>query len=197
MRRSLKGRLHYIRGGGGRFVQKIDRKREQIPQKDRFVPKKQRYSEQTLLFYLKETEKFEFVSQLSDNLARVADCNNVCRDILGYDGTGSDCGIISDGHSRKDGHAAANPYIVTDGHGLGPFPTTVTFNRIRAVASRVNAHIGADKAVVPDGHRSLVQHREIEIGEETLADTDLFAIIAVERLIDTDMIVSDMAQQIS
>lgn len=141
--------------------------------------------------------EFEFVSQLSDNLARVTDCNNVCRDILGYDGTGSDCGIISDGHSRKDGHAAANPYIVTDGHGLGPFPTTVTFNRIRAVASRVNADIGADKAVVPDGHRSLVQHREIEIGEETLADTDLFAIIAVERLIDTDMIVSDMAQQIS
>ena len=142
-------------------------------------------------------EELEFVSQLSDNLARVADCNNVCRDILGYDGTGSDCGIISDGHSRKDGHAAANPYIVTDGHGLGPFPTTVTFNRIRAVASRVNADIGADKAVVPDGHRSLVQHREIEIGEEMLADTDLFAIIAVERLIDTDMIVSDMAQEIS
>ena len=52
-----------IFGAGGRFVPKIDRKREQIPQKDRFVPKKQRYSEQTLLFYLKETEKFEFMRQ--------------------------------------------------------------------------------------------------------------------------------------
>ena len=43
-------------------IQKIDRKREQIPQKDRFVPKKQRFSEQTLFFYLEETDKCEFSS---------------------------------------------------------------------------------------------------------------------------------------
>ena len=95
-------------------------------------------------------------SQFSDNLARVADGHNIRRDILGYDGTCSDSGIVSDSHSRKDGHAAANPDIVANRHGLGPFPPAVTLNRIRAVASRVDADIGADKTVVPDGDRRFI-----------------------------------------
>ena len=70
----LRGACIISGAGGGRFVPKIDRKREQIPQKDRFVPKKQRYSEQTLLFYLKVTEKFEFIRQFY----RASETRDIC-----------------------------------------------------------------------------------------------------------------------
>ena len=90
---------------------------------------------------------------------------------------------------------AANPYIVADGHGLGPFPPAVALLRIRTVASGVDTDVGADKTVVPNGNRSLVQHREIEVGKEAFAHPDLFAVIAVERLVNADMVVANVPQQ--
>ena len=63
------------------------------------------------------------------------------------------------------------------------------------MASGVDTDVGADKTVVPNGNRSLVQHREIEVGKEAFAHPDLFAVIAVERLVNADMVVANVPQQ--
>ena len=63
------------------------------------------------------------------------------------------------------------------------------------MASRIDAHTRADETIVPNPNRSLVQHSEIEVGEESLADADLLSVIAVERLIDNDPVIAYMAQQ--
>ena len=46
-----------------------------------------------------------------------------------------------------------------------------------------------------DGDLSLVKHGEMEIGKETLAHADLLAVVAIERLIDDDLVVSDVVKQ--
>ena len=50
----------------------------------------------------------------------------------------------------------------------------------------VDADIRADEAVVADCDFSFVEDCEVEVGEEAFANGYLFAVIAVERLIDDD-----------
>ena len=54
---------------------------------------------------------------------------------------------------------------------------------------------GTDGHVVADGDLCLVKHSEMEIGKETLAHADLLAVVAIERLIDDDLVVSNVAKQ--
>lgn len=51
------------------------------------------------------------------------------------------------------------------------------------------------EAVVPDGNFRFAQHSEVEIGKETLSDTDLFSVVAVEWLVDDDLVISDVPEQ--
>lgn len=103
--------------------------------------------------------------------------------------------VIADGYSGKNDGAAADPYVIADFYRLRPFLATIPHNGVDAVASRINADIRADETVVPDTHRSLVQYSEIEVGEESFANADLLAVIAVKRLIDDDPVIGNMAQQ--
>ena len=132
---------------------------------------------------------------LFNYLARIADRHYVRWDILGYDGSGTDGYVITDGDSRKNSDAAADPYVIADGDRLRPLVAGVPFDWVSAMAGCINAYVRTDEAVVTDGDLCLVKNSEVEVGKETLADADLLAVIAVERLIDDDLVISDVSKQ--
>ena len=127
--------------------------------------------------------------QFFDDMARIADRHYVRRDILGYDRPSTDGYVVADGDSRKDGDAAADPYVVADGNRFSPFVAGVPFYWISAVAGCIDAYVRTDETVISDSDLCLVKHGEMEIGKETLAHADLLAVIAVERLIDDYLII--------
>lgn len=127
--------------------------------------------------------------------AGIAGGDNVRRNVMGDHGTGADGDIVAYRDSGQDGNTAANPDIVPDRNRFGPFSPAVPLDGIGAVTRRINAHIGADEAVVADGDRCLVQHREVEIGEETFSHAYLLPIIAEKGLVDNNFLVTDGAQQ--
>ena len=128
-------------------------------------------------------------------MARIADRHYVRRDILGYDRSGTDGNVVADGDSRKNGDTATDPYVVADGDRLRPLFAGVPFDRVSAVTGCIDAYVRPDEAVVTDGDLCLVKNSEVEIGKETLADADLLAVIAIERLIDDDLLISNVSKQ--
>ena len=63
------------------------------------------------------------------------------------------------------------------------------------MAGCINAYIRSDKAVVSYGYLSFVQHCEMEIGKEAFTHAYLLSVVAVERLIDDYIVISDVAKQ--
>ena len=132
---------------------------------------------------------------LFNYLARVANSHHVGRDVFGHDRACTDGHVVADGDSRKDCDATAYPYIVADADRFSPFFAGIPFDRVSAVACCIDAYIRSNEAVVSDGDLGLVKDREMEIGKETLAYADLFAVIAVERLVDYDLVISNVSKQ--
>ena len=81
-----------------------------------------------------------------------------------------------------------------DGDRLGPLLAGVALNGVGAVTGRVDAHVGADEAVVANGHEGLVEDGEMEIGKKALAHLDVLAVVAIERLVDEGSAVGHLAQ---
>ena len=132
---------------------------------------------------------------LFNYLARVANSHHVGRDIFGYDRSGTDGHVVSYGDSRKYRDASTYPHIVAYGDRFRPLVAGIPFDWIGAVTGCIDAYIRSDEAVISDGDLGLVKDREMEIGKETFAHADLLAVIAVERLIDDNLIVSDVSKQ--
>ena len=128
-------------------------------------------------------------------MARIADRHYVRWDILGYDRPGTDGYVVADGDSRKNSDAAADPYVIADGDRLRPLVAGVPFDWVSAMAGCIDAYVRADEAVISDGDLCLVENSEVEIGKETLAYADLLAVIAIERLIDDDLVISNVSKQ--
>ena len=116
--------------------------------------------------------------------AGIAHGNAAVRDILHHDAPGSYGHIASDGHPGKDGHGTAYPDIVPYVHWPRPFPAGVPLDGVSAVTGRIDADVRAYETVVADSHRGFIQHREVEVCEETSAHADIASVIAVERLVD-------------
>lgn len=125
-----------------------------------------------------------------DDAAWVADSDRVGGDIAGYNGACSDGAVVADGYSREDSYRAANPAVVADRDGFCPFLTAVALCGVGAVASGIDRHIRSDKSIITNGNIRFVKHRKMEIGKETLSDTDMGAIIAIERLVDKDLVIA-------
>ena len=132
---------------------------------------------------------------LFNYLARIADRHYVRWDILGYDGSGTDGYVITDGDSRKNSDTATDPYVVADGDRLRPLVAGVPFDRVSAVTGCIDTYIRPDEAVITDGDLCFVKNGEVEVGKETLAYADLLAVVAIERLIDDDLLISNVAKQ--
>lgn len=116
--------------------------------------------------------------------AGIAHGNAAVRDILHHDAPGSYGYVASDGNSGEDGHGTSYPDVVAYGHRLRSFPAGVPLDGVSAVTGRIDADVRANETVVADSHRSFIQHREVEVCEETSAHADIASVIAVERLVD-------------
>ena len=134
-------------------------------------------------------------SQFLDDMTRIADSYHIGWDILCYDRSGTDGHVVADGDSREDCYAAADPYVVADGNRLRPLIACVPFDRVSAMAGCIDAYVRPNEAVITDGNLCLVKHSEVEVGKETLAHADLLAVIAVERLIDDNLVIGDVTKQ--
>ena len=49
---------------------------------------------------------------------------------------------------------------------------------------RIDADVRPDKAVVTNGHHGFIEYRPVEVGKESLAHLDVFAVVAEEWLVD-------------
>ena len=116
-------------------------------------------------------------------------------DVLYNDATCADGDIIANGDTWQDGYAAANPHVIADGDWLCPLLTGVALHWVCAVTCSIDADVRTNETVVADGDRSLIEYYEIEVGKETLAHADLLTIVAEERLVNENLVVTNMAQQ--
>ena len=130
-----------------------------------------------------------------DHSTRISDRDHIRRDVLGNHRPGTDSNVIPYRDPRKNGHASSDPDIVTDSHRLRPLPARVSFDRISAMAGRIYADIGTNKTIITDCHPGLIKNRKMEIGKETLSNTNLLAIVTVKRLIYDNIIIPHSPQQ--
>lgn len=107
-----------------------------------------------------------------------------------HHGACADCAVVADCHARQDSHRTAYPAVVADGHRLCPLFTRIALHGVGAVAGGVDRHVGSDESVVADGDGGFVENGAMEIGKETLAYANVLAIVAIERLIDEDLVVT-------
>ena len=63
------------------------------------------------------------------------------------------------------------------------------------MAGRIYADIGTNKTIITDCHPGLIKNREMEIGKETLSNTNPLAIVTVKRLIYDNIIIAHSPQQ--
>lgn len=125
-----------------------------------------------------------------DDAAGIADSDGVGRDVVRDYRACADGTVVTDSDARKDGHRTAYPAVVADGDRLRPLLTGVAFHGVGAVAGGVDRHIGTDESVVADGDRGFVENGAMEIGKETLAYADVLAVVAIEGLVDEDLVVT-------
>ena len=127
--------------------------------------------------------------------AGVAYCNSVRGNIFRYDASCTNCHVITDGHTRQDSHTTTNPHIIANGDWFCPLSTAVTLYGVSTMAGCVNAYIRADKAVVTNGDWGFVEYGEVEVGKEPLTHTNLLAIVAIEGLVNQNIVISDVSQE--
>lgn len=125
-----------------------------------------------------------------DNASGVAYGDGVRRDIADDHRACADRAIVANSDAGEDSDAAANPAIVPNGDGACPLVACIALGGVCAMACGIDTDIGADKGVVADSDIGLVEDSEMEIGKEALAHADMFAVVAIERLIDKDMLVA-------
>ena len=63
------------------------------------------------------------------------------------------------------------------------------------MAGSIDTNIGSDKTVIANTDRCFIENGEVEVGKESFAYADLFAIVAAEWLVDEEIIVASMSQQ--
>ena len=119
-----------------------------------------------------------------DHFRGIADGDGVGGDVMCNNRSGSYGTIIADGDAGQEGHIPADPYIIADSHGFRPFLARLTFTRIGAMTRAVDMHAGSYETIVADGDIRLVQDGKAEVREETFADADMLAVVAIERLVD-------------
>ena len=55
-----------------------------------------------------------FIGDFFYDAAGIADCDDVCGNILYYNRPCADYRIVSDGYARQDGHVRSQPYVFAD-----------------------------------------------------------------------------------
>ena len=125
-----------------------------------------------------------FFVDFFDDAGRISGHDGIGRDVAGYHRAGSDHGSVAHGDARQDGGAPADPHAVADGDGLGPLDAGVAGLGLQWMAGGVDAHVRADEYMVAETDHGFVQDGEVEVGEETVADLDVAAVVTAEGRVD-------------
>ena len=88
---------------------------------------------------------------------------------------------MANGHSGKNRHIAPYPNVIAYRNGLCPLHPQTSFFRIDGVTRRKEAHIGAEKHMVTNGHSRLIKDCKIEIGKEMVAHMNVTTKITIKR----------------
>ncbi len=112
---------------------------------------------------------------------------------MNHNASGSYSDVVANGDSGDYGDVASYPAVVADSDGKAPFGTAITFFGKNRVAWGEYAHVWPDEDVVADCDLTLVENREVEVGEEIFADRDVGTVVAEKRL-DYFYIVARLAE---
>ncbi len=104
--------------------------------------------------------------------------------------SGTDGNIVANGNAGKDGDTTAYPTIMSNGDRFGPLLSRIALIGVGAMTSGVDRHVRSDEAVVTKSNHRLVEYYQVEIGKESLPHADMFAVVAVKRLVDKRIAVS-------
>ena len=63
------------------------------------------------------------------------------------------------------------------------------------MTSGIDTDVWTNKTVIADGNTCFIENGEVEVGKESFAYADLFAIVTAKRLIDEEIFVASMPQQ--
>ena len=114
----------------------------------------------------------------------------VVRDVVHHHRACSDGAVVAYADTREDSYGAAYPAVVAYANRFRPLHARVALGGVSAVEGGINGDIRTYESIIADADRRLVQHGEVEISEETLPDVDMLAVVAVERLVDEDMLIA-------
>ena len=114
----------------------------------------------------------------------------VAGDVVHHHRACSDGAVIAYADPREDGYGAAYPAVVAYANRFRPLHARVALGGVGAMAGSINGYIRTYESIVANGYGGFVQHGEVEISKETLADMDMLAVVAVERLVDEDMLIA-------
>jgi len=90
------------------------------------------------------------VADLSQDAARIADGEAVCRDIFRDDAARADNAIVTNADAGQDNNIAAKPDVVADGYRRGVFPSLVAQDGVQRVIDGVEGDVGGKEDVVAD-----------------------------------------------
>lgn len=127
---------------------------------------------------------------LFDDAAGIADGDTVGGYVMGNNRPCADSAVITYGNARENGNRASYPTVVADTDRLCPFLACVPLGRIGTMAGGVDRYIRTYKSIIADSNISTIENRKMEIGKEPLTHTDMFAIVAIEWLIDKDILIT-------
>lgn len=125
-----------------------------------------------------------------DDATWIADGDAVGGNVAGNDRACADGAVIADSNPRKDSNRAAYPAVVANRNRLCPFLAGITLGGVGAMAGSVDRDIRSDKSVIADGNECFIENRKVEVGKEPFTYTDMLAIVAIEWLIDKDILVT-------
>lgn len=91
-----------------------------------------------------------FFRDVSQNSAGISCSNCVSRDVLCYNTSGSDDGIVSNGNTGIDDAVAADPHIVPDRDSNAILITAVSGVRMQRVTGRIKTYIWCKHHIFSD-----------------------------------------------
>jgi hypothetical protein len=117
---------------------------------------------------------------LGSHPCRIAKGYSTGRNVAGDHATRTDQRIVADAHTRQDDGAAADPDITANANGTAKLQSGGPPRRIAWMISRKDLDGRTDLRFVADADRDDVEDHAIEVQENTGAETDVEAIIAMK-----------------
>lgn len=135
-----------------------------------------------------------FIVYVTQDLCRISGHNGIVRHIFCDYGACADDRVISDGNAGKYHAVAAEPYIIANSNGTSIDIIGSSGGHIHGMIYRIQTSLWSHQAVVSDGNGSSIQHDTLEVGKKVFPYMDIEAIVAVERWLDENIVITASEQ---